>query len=68
MSLYTGKKVHTFGWKELPIHDDVTKRVEEPAEQENQPKMVDRTPLFEWRHKTVRRVTVQLGTGGTRTT
>ena len=28
MPLYTGKRIHAFGWKELLIHDDVIQRVE----------------------------------------
>ena len=48
MSLYTGRKIHAFGWKELPIHEDVINRVEQLAEEENQPTMNDRVPLFEW--------------------
>ena len=48
MSLFTGQLIHGFGWQEVPIHDDVIKRVEELAEIEKQPKMADRVPLFEW--------------------
>ena len=48
MSLYTGQKIHAYSWHELPIHDDVIARVEELAEIESQPKLVDRSPLFEW--------------------
>ena len=48
MSLYTGKRIHAFGWQELPIHDEVIKTVEQFAKDEDQPKMIDREPLFEW--------------------
>ena len=48
MSLYTGQKIHGFGWEELPIHDDVISRVEELAEDEKQPRLLNRVPLFEW--------------------
>ena len=31
MSIYIGKKIHIDDWVELPIYDDVVKRVEEIA-------------------------------------
>ena len=48
MNLHTGKRIHAFAWKELPVPDWVIEKVEEMAEIEGQPKMTDRTPLFEW--------------------
>ena len=48
MSLYTGKRVHAFAWKELPIHQDVINKVEQFAEEEGQPTMIDKEPIFEW--------------------
>ena len=48
MSLYTGKKLHSYDWVETPIDDEVIARVEELAEQEGQPIITDNMPLFEW--------------------
>ena len=48
MSLYTGKRVHSYIWEELPIEDGVIQRVEELAEIEKQPVLVYYNPLFEW--------------------
>ena len=48
MSLYTGKVIHAYAWQELPIHEEVIEKVEYLADLENQPKMTDRVPLFEW--------------------
>ena len=49
MSLYTGLKIHGYKWTELPIDDDVIDRVEEMADKQKAPKMINRSPLFEWR-------------------
>lgn len=48
MSLYTGKKLHSYDWVESPIDDDVIARVEELAEMEDQPNIIDNMPIFEW--------------------
>ena len=48
MSLYTGKKLHSYDWVETPIDDEVIARVEELAEAEGQPIVSDHMPLFEW--------------------
>ena len=48
MSLYSGKQIHSYHWKELPICEEVIKRVEELATKENQPLLVDNHPIFEW--------------------
>ncbi len=47
-SLRTGKRIHAYQWKELPIPDYVIERVEEMAKKEKQPKMRNGAPLFEW--------------------
>ena len=48
MSLYSGKKIHAYAWEELNPHEDVITRVHELAELEDQPILVDKSPLFEW--------------------
>ena len=48
MSLYTGKKLHAYVWKELPIDEDVIERVEYLATKEKQPYHMDNNPIFEW--------------------
>lgn len=48
MSLYTGKRLHSFKWQELPIDQDVIDRVEQLAKMEGQPIMPGNFPLFEW--------------------
>ena len=48
MSLYSGKRIHGYRWKELPIDDYVISRVEELAEAEKQPLMHNGLPNFEW--------------------
>ena len=47
MSLKTGRELHGYEWTEVPIDDSVIARVEEMAEAEGQPTMVD-GPIFEW--------------------
>ena len=39
MSLVTGKQVHTYIWKEIPIHEQVMHRVDDLDTEENQPEM-----------------------------
>ena len=48
MSLYTGKKIHSYDWVETPIDEDVISRVEELAQSEEQPVIAKNMPLFEW--------------------
>ena len=48
MSLYSGQRIHGYSWEQLPIDDDVIERVEQLAVNENQPKLVDGLPIFEW--------------------
>ena len=49
MSLYSGKEIHSYKWKELPINDEVIDRVHELAISEKQKVLLEQTPLFEWR-------------------
>jgi hypothetical protein len=48
MSLYTGKRLHSYEWDELPIDDEVIKRVEGLGIDEDAPLMADGYPMFEW--------------------
>jgi hypothetical protein len=48
MSLYTRKRLHSYEWDELPIDDEVIKRVEELGDEDNAPNMGDGYPMFEW--------------------
>ena len=48
MSLYSGKRIHGYKWKELPVDDYVIARVEELAEGEKQPLIRNGMPIFEW--------------------
>ena len=48
MWLYTRKKVHSYIREELPIGDGVIQRVEQLAELEKQPVLVDSNHFFEW--------------------
>ena len=48
MSLYTGKRIHSYHWERLPIPDDVISQVETMAISEKQPLLTDKLPLFEW--------------------
>jgi hypothetical protein len=48
MSLYSGKRLHSYEWKELPIDDDVINRVEELANREDDPTMINGYPVFTW--------------------
>jgi hypothetical protein len=48
MSLYTGKRLHSYHWQPLPIDDDVIARVHEFAVTEQQPPLFDGMPVFEW--------------------
>ena len=47
MLLYTGKEIHRNDWVELPIEDEVVKRVKEPENFINNPTF-DQYPMFEW--------------------
>eukprot|EP00957_Ditylum_brightwellii_P128843 9828774-Ditylum_brightwellii.AAC.1 len=49
MSLYTGREIHGYLWKELIISDEVIDRVYELAQKEKRScKLINRAPLFEW--------------------
>ena len=48
MSLYTGKRLHSYQCTELPIYDDVIYQVRYLAEGEDAKKMSDNYPMFEW--------------------
>ena len=48
MSLYTGKRIHGYKWKEIPVDEYVIERVETLAEEEKQPLMKGGLPIFEW--------------------
>jgi len=49
MSLESGRRIHSFMWRELPIFDYVIGRVQELAESEDAPSLdEDRCPIFEW--------------------
>ena len=47
MSLYSGKRIHSYKWKELPIDDYMITRIEELAKMEKQPIMHNGLPNFE---------------------
>jgi hypothetical protein len=51
MSLYSGKRIHSYEWKELPVDDDVIERVEELAENEETPLMRNGYPVFTWKQR-----------------
>ena len=48
MSLYSGKRLHSYKWEELPIDADIIDRVHELGLQENQPPSINSELLFEW--------------------
>ena len=48
LSLYTGKRIHSYHWEQSPIPDDVITQVETLARDEDQPMLTDKLPLFEW--------------------
>ena len=48
MNLYTGKKLHSYHWQELPIDDEIIDRVKELGMTEAQRRLTDNYPLFEW--------------------
>ena len=51
MSLYSGKRIHSYEWKELPIDEEVIARVEELAEEEEAPEMKRGYPIFTWKQR-----------------
>ena len=48
MDLYTGKRLHSYEWEELPIDYGAIKRVETQSRTDNAPVMTDGYPTFEW--------------------
>ena len=53
MSLYSGRRIHSYEWKELPIGEDVVERVEELAINEDATEMKRGYPIFTWKHRTI---------------
>ena len=51
MSLYSGKRIHSYEWRELPIDEEVITRVEELAEEEEAPEMKRGYPIFTWKQR-----------------
>ena len=49
MSLYSGKRIHSYKWKELPIYDEVINRVKELAEEEDVSKMKRGYTALTWK-------------------
>ena len=47
MSLYTGKRLHSYIWEEIPIHQDTIDRVDQLAREEKKPVLDNNQPLFE---------------------
>ena len=48
MLLYTGKRLHSYIWEEIPIDQDTIDRVDQLAREEKQPVLDNNQPLFEW--------------------
>ena len=48
MSLISGRRIHAYQWKEVPISSEIIDRVDELAEKEDQPLLHDGIPIFEW--------------------
>ena len=53
MSLFTGKRITSNNWDELPINEEAIKRVEDIGYSESQPVMRDGYPIFEWKSSEV---------------
>ena len=51
MSLYSGKRIHSYEWTELPIDEDVTDRVEELADLEEAPEMKRGYLISTWKQR-----------------
>ena len=47
MSLYSGKRLHSYIWEELPIDQDTIYRVEQLTKEGKQPVLDNNQPLFE---------------------
>ena len=48
MSLLSGKKLHSYQWKEMPIPNKVIDCVHHLAKEQKQPYLHDGVPIFEW--------------------
>ena len=48
MSLYSGKRLHSYIWEELPIDQDTIDRFEQLTREEKQPVLDNNQHLFEW--------------------
>ena len=46
MSLYTGNKIHSYEWTELPIDNYVIKQVNQLSSDEKFPLVKDKYPMF----------------------
>ena len=46
MSLYTGKRLHSYHWTELPIYDEVIAQVRDLAEEDNSKEITYTYPMF----------------------
>ena len=53
MSLYSGRRIHSYEWKELPIGEDVVERVEELAINEDATEMKRGYPIFTWKNRII---------------
>ena len=51
MSLYSGKRIHSYEWKEIPIDEEVIQRVEELAMEEEATEMKRGYPVFTWKRR-----------------
>ena len=49
MSLYSGRRLHSYEWRELPIDEDVVERVEVLSELEQAPDMKKGHLIFTWK-------------------
>ena len=61
MSLYSGKRVHSYNWTDLPIDNDVIHRVEELAKEEEAIIMTKGYPVFTWKHRDLDKPTLAPG-------
>ena len=48
MSIYSGRRLHSYIWEDLPIDKGVIDRLEQLAREEKQPVLGNNQPLFEW--------------------
>ena len=53
MSLYSGKRIHSYHWQEAPIDDDIVDRVEALALEEEALVMARGFPTFTWKQRSV---------------